>query len=104
VSESEQAQPILPRISMRWYFIVVVAISIVLTWLNQSSNQKSLVVTTILFAIAAGTFLMMAAGCFLIASLFGAVEKLFRNSELQTESPFADESMPPQIIPPSSRG
>jgi CHASE2 domain-containing sensor protein len=104
MSEPLATQPLLPRISMRWYFILVVLVAGFLTWLTRSEYQQSLVVVVVLLALATMCFLTMSAVCFLLAYSIGAMEKLSRKPEDQLQSPFAHEAMPPQIIPPDTRG
>lgn len=104
MNEPLAKQPLLPRVSMRWYFILVMGVAGFLTWLMQSEYQQSLVATIVLSSIAALFFLVTSAVCFLLAFSWGAMEKLSRRPEKQLQSPFAHETMPPQVIPPSSRG
>lgn len=104
MNEPVAKQPLLPRISMRWYFVLVVVVAGFLTWLTRSEYQQSLVAVVVLLAIAAAGFLALSAVCFLLAYAIGATEKLSRHPEEKLQSPFAHEAMPPQIIPPGSRG
>lgn len=95
-------QPILPRISMRWYFVIVAIVAGTIAWVLTSSYQQTLTAILLMLSLAAGVFLTMSSILFLIAYTIGSVEKILFKPEGQTHSPFAHETMPPQIIPPLS--
>ena len=87
---------------MRWYFVIVAVVGIVIAWVLTSEYQKTLFAILMLMGLAVGCFLILSAVLFLIAYAFGSVEKIFVASQEKTQSPFAHETMPPQIIPPVS--
>jgi glucan phosphoethanolaminetransferase (alkaline phosphatase superfamily) len=96
-------QPLLPRISMRWYFILALVVASFLTWLTRSAYQQSLLLVTILLAVSVACFLTLTAVCFFFAYMAGSLNKLLQKPAEHHHSPFAHESMPPQIIPPGTR-
>lgn len=99
-SHDSIAQPLLPRVSMAWFFIAVaivaIALGVVRTAEQGRALQGALVFTTLFIVIAA----ILSAGCFLIAFLFGAMERAVAPKQELPASPFSDGSLPPQIIPP----
>lgn len=102
MNEAQPFQPILPRISMRWYFVMVAIIGALIAWIMASEYQQTLTANILLLCLAVGSFLGLSAVLFLIAYAIGSVEKIFFRPEEQIQSPFAHETMPPQIIPPVS--
>lgn len=101
--DKHRFQPLLPRISMRWFFVLALIVAGALTWLLRSSYQEDLVLVLIAMSLGIVAFLTLSAVFFGIAFLVGAVEKIIVKKEDAVESPFATESMPPQIIPPTSK-
>ena len=102
MNDESPFQPILPRVSMRWYFVIAAAVAGVVAWVLASSYQQTLSAILLLLCLAASSFLVLSSLLFLVAYTIGSVEKILFKSEEQTHSPFAHETMPPQIIPPSS--
>lgn len=98
--DSQQSQPLLPRISMRWYFVLVLVVAFLVSVVFQSSNPKAWGMTLILLIGSTLFFFMIAAVCFLVAFLFGAVKQVVFYEPPKPESPFANETLPPQVIPP----
>jgi hypothetical protein len=98
--DSQQSQPLLPRISMRWYFVLVLVVAFLVSIVFQSSNPKAWGMTLILLIGATLFFFITAAICFLVAFAFGAVKQIVFYEPPQAESPFANETLPPQVIPP----
>jgi hypothetical protein len=103
-SEPEvMTQPWIPRYSMRWYFIIVTAVALLVTIVYRSGNPVAWTFTLCMILAAIAMFLLLSAVCFLAAYSFGNLKDSLFRSELQTQSPFAHETMPPQIIPPQIR-
>ncbi len=99
----ESPQPLFPRVSMRWYFVVATIVAAVIVWVSSwEDSQTTLIITSGLLALACCIFLLASATFFLFAYTLGAVEKILFQADQKLESPFAHEAMPPQIIPPSS--
>jgi len=102
MNENSRFQPVLPRISMRWYFVIVAVVGGLIAWVMTSEFQQTLTAILLLLCLAIGCFLGLSALLFLVAYTIGSVEKIFFQTEAQVQSPFANETMPPQIIPPVS--
>ena len=95
-------QPIAPAISMRWYFGLAAIIALAITMLARSESIKLQLLVGILLG-AVLTFLFVSAVLFSIALLVGAVNKILFAPAQTTQSPFASETLPPQVIPPQAR-
>lgn len=99
-SDAALAQPLLPRVSMAWFFvtvaIVAIALGVVRTAEQGRALQAALVFVTLFFFVTA----ILSASCFLIAFLFGAMERAVAPKQELPASPFSDGSLPPQIVPP----
>lgn len=98
----EEHQPLLPRFSMLWFFIVAVLVAIALFVIRAADQGQALasamVFTVIFLAVAA-----IASGlCFTIAFLLGSLERSVSGEEKQVSSPFSSGSMPEQIVPRKS--
>lgn len=102
MGDESKSQPLLPQISMRWYFVIVVVVGSLLAWVLTSDYQKTLSAILLFLGLASSCFLVLSSILFLLAYAFGSVEKIFLGAEEKTQSPFAHEAMPPQIIPPVS--
>lgn len=99
---STSHQPILPRISIRWYFAMLFIVACLVSVIIRSSDPQTWGMTLILLLGALSTFLVVSASCFLIAFLVGAVKEIVFSEPSQPQSPFATETLPPQVIPPQA--
>lgn len=98
--EYTEPQPLLPRFGMVWFFILVLIVAIALFVIRAADQAQALsaaMVFTVLFAFAT---LALSGMSFLVAYLFGALEKAVEGEQQRTGSPFIDGSLPEQIIPP----
>lgn len=99
---TSQPQPLLPQISMRWYFLVAGITAAMIVGIARQESSEKLGIIVGLLGLACMVFLTLSAFFFAIAYIVGAVESLLLHAEEQPESPFATETMPPQIMPPVS--
>lgn len=93
-----QPQPFAPSFSMRSYFLAVGLLGAMFAVVFLFGSTKLQVLFVILLA-AIALFLLCVALCFLVAFLIGALREVLFQPILKTESPFATEAMPPQVIP-----
>ncbi|HAC90731.1 MAG TPA: hypothetical protein DCF63_08870 [Planctomycetaceae bacterium] len=100
MNELTKRQPLLPQISMRWYFVAMLVVAILLTTFLRSSLNQYLEIALILTGVSALLFLALSAITFAMAYVIGATDKLAQQAQQKTESPFAYDSLPPQIVPP----
>jgi hypothetical protein len=80
----------------------MIVVTIVMVIAIRSSGDNTLLIclaATISFLVLLSIF---SAGLFVVAYIFGAVNRVFFDSELRPKSPFADGQMPPQIVPPTA--
>ncbi|MBX3423061.1 MAG: hypothetical protein KF752_16010 [Pirellulaceae bacterium] len=103
MTEPQTPQPLLPRFTMRWYFVTAAIIGVLITLIARSVYQQSLVAVGLLLLLATGMYLTFSALAFFAAYSVGAMEKLAGSSQPQPESPFAQDTLPPQLLPPSTR-
>ncbi len=101
MSESEQNQPLLPRIGMIWYFIVVVVVAIMLFVIRAAEQGQALAAAMAFTGLFLFVVALISGGCFVVAFLFGAMEKAFDSGREEPASPFiVDGSLPEQLVPP----
>lgn len=100
--ERHVAQPLLPRISMSWFFIVVTVIAIAFPLIRAADQGQALAAGLIMTGVFIVLFFVLSGICFLIAFLFGSTDRLLE-SQPQPESPFSDAGLPKQIVPPTSK-
>lgn len=93
-------QPLLPRISMGWFFIVVALVAVALILVRFADQGQALATAIIACLIFVILFLFFSAACFAIAYLLGATDQAVAESNPNPENPFSDAGLPEQIIPP----
>ena len=96
----ETPQPLMPRISMIWYFVVATLIAILAMIIMRAESRQPLAVAIVFTGMLLLFFLLIGGGAFLIAFAVGATEKMIAPKQTTPESPFIDGRLPPQIIPP----
>ena len=97
-----KVQPLAPAVSMRWYFIFVAALGVVIALAIRSGSVKLQILLGLLVCPIA-IYLLCSSVCFLIAYLVGSLNQIVFYQAQRPESPFANETLPPQIIPPQAR-
>ena len=97
-----KVQPLAPAVSMRWYFISVAALGVVIALAIRSGSVKLQILLGLLVCPVA-IYLLCSSVCFLIAYLVGSLNQIVFYQAQRPESPFANETLPPQIIPPQAR-
>lgn len=97
-----KVQPLAPAVSMRWYFISVAALGVVIAVAIRSGSGKLQLLLGLLVSPVV-IYLLFSSFCFLIAYLVGSLNQILFYQAQRPESPFANETLPPQIIPPQAR-
>lgn len=87
---------------MVWFFITVTILAIALMVIRAADQGQSLAAAMVFTAIFCCLLGMFFGGCFCIAYLLGATEKAIERVELKVQTPFADGTLPDQIIPPNN--
>ncbi len=100
IQGTDHSQPLLPRVSMVWYFIVVVLVAIALFIVRAAEQGQALAAALIFTCFFLLAVAFISAACFVVAYLLGAMEKALEGDREQTGSPFIDGSFPEQMIPP----
>lgn len=98
--DETQPQPLLPRLSMSWFFILVAVVAVSLFIIRAAEQGRVLqaaLVFTGLFVFLGAVF---SATSFLIAYALGSVERAVVGKSEEPASPFSDGSLPTQVIPP----
>ncbi|MCA9126478.1 MAG: hypothetical protein KDB22_05310 [Planctomycetales bacterium] len=95
-----EPQPLMPRISMRWFFIVVAIVAVALVIVRTASYGAALFAAIAFTAVFLALFALLSGVSFLFAYLLGATERAISKQGLVTESPFSDNKLPDQIVPP----
>lgn len=96
----QQGQPLLPRVSMVWYFVVVVLVAIALFVIRAAEQGQALAAALTFTCVFLLAVALISAACFIVAYLLGAMEKALEGDREKTASPFIDGSYPEQLIPP----
>ncbi len=97
--DETRPQPLLPRVSMIWFFIVVTVVAVSLFIIRAAEQGRVLqaaLVFTGVFVILTAVF---SAASFSLAYVLGAVERAVVGKSDVPTSPFSDGSLPPQVIP-----
>lgn len=94
-------QPLAPSISMRWYFVIATVVAVLVVWALRSGGSQLGIVFGLIFGALLFYFLISGI-CFLVAFLLGFLRAYSLPTEVP-QSPFATESLPPQILPPQAR-
>lgn len=94
------SQPFLPRIGMIWFFISVTMVALALGIIRAAEQGRALAAAMVVGFVFAVMVALVSGMCFLIAFMFGATEKRLAPSKPEVASPFADNTLPDQIIPP----
>lgn len=98
----QRPQAIAPSISIRTYFITVLVLSVLIALAIQSGSVRFQVLLGLLcFPVI--VFLVGSALTFMVALLVGALRQLLFQPVAETQSPFATEVLPPQVIPRQAR-
>jgi ABC-type microcin C transport system permease subunit YejB len=100
--DEPQPQPLLPRVGMSWFFIVVTMVAIALGVARAAEHGQSLQAATVVTLIFVGFYSVLATLCFLAAFMLGAMEKAFTDKRETPANPFSDGSLPEQIVPPKN--
>lgn len=98
----QQPQALAPSISIRSYFIAVLALGVVIATAIQSGSTRFQVLLGML-CIPIVVFLVCSAATFVVALVIGSLKQVLFQPVLKTESPFATEVLPPQVIPRQAR-
>lgn len=93
-------QPLLPRVGMKWYFVLAAAIAVVLAIVRASGQGRAVQVAIVLTGLMLVLFGIFSALSFLLAYAMGAAERATLDQNQSPASPFSYGSLPPQIIPP----
>lgn len=95
-------KPAASGVSMRWYFILTAIVGLSITVLIRMGSVKIRILVGLLL-LSILTFLFYVARYYVTAYFFGFLDQLLFSPTRKTQSPFAHETMPPQIIPPQTR-
>jgi hypothetical protein len=101
-SNTTGSQPLLPQVSMRWFFIIAGVIGLLCSLFAFQNGLTAWTIVLFQVLIAIGVFFAVLATLFQIAFFLGATKKVIVEPYQRTESPFASDTMPPQVIPPDS--
>ena len=93
-------QPFLPRIGLIWFFIVATLTAIALGIVRAADQGQALAAAMGFAALFLMVLAMLSGGAFLVAFMFGAMERAVEGEQEQVANPFIDGSLPEQIIPP----
>ena len=98
--QNAEHQPLLPRFGMAWFFVAILMVAIALFIVRAAEQGQSLaaamVFTSLFFLVTA----FISGSCFIVAFLFGAMERAIEGEQQEVGSPFIDGSLPDQIVPP----
>lgn len=97
-----ESQPFLPRVGMIWFFVIVTLVAVALGVVRSAEQGQSLAAAMVFLTIFVATFALLSGICFVVAFLFGAMEKAVAGEKERLASPFISGQMPEQIIPPTS--
>ncbi|MFN3191685.1 MAG: hypothetical protein ACE361_14335 [Aureliella sp.] len=98
--DSDLQQPLLPRFGMLWFFVAVVLVAIAL-FIVRAADQGQALAATIVFTVCFLCIMAFVSGmCFVVAFLFGAVERAVEGEQNKVESPFIDGKLPKQQVRP----
>ena len=96
-----EEQPLLPRIKMVWFFVIVTLLAVALGIVRATEQWRALVETLVVITVFALVFCVLSGSCFFVAYLFGAMERAFAGGDAEKPSnPFIDGTPPAQILPP----
>lgn len=93
-------QPWFPRFRMIWFFVAVVLVAVALFVIRAADQGQALAAAAVLTVVFVTIVCACSAASFLVAFLFGAMEKALEAEERTPTSPFIDGSLPDQIVPP----
>lgn len=99
-NQTSEPQPFLPRIRMVWFFVVVFVVAATLGIVRSAEQGRALAAALVFTTIFVGLCAFLSGACFTVAYLFGAMERAVTGQQNQPASPFSDDAMPEQIIPP----
>lgn len=102
MSDDASPQPILPRISMLWFFVVAGLVAVVLAIVRAAEQGRELQAAVVFTGVFVLLFGLLSALSFLVAYLLGSVERAVAGKSETPASPFSDGTPPPQIIPPQA--
>lgn len=95
-----EPQPFLPRVGILWFFVLMTLVAVAMGIVRAAEQGWSLLAALICLVIFVFVFALISCFSFVVAFLFGAMEKAMADDNQETASPFIDGSMPEQIIPP----
>ena len=99
-SQETQSQPLLPQVSMKWFFILTVMMAI-LIFIARAADQGDSLAFAIVFALLfVALFSAFCGFCFTVSFFLGSIEQAVIGDEENISSPFIDGKLPDQIIPP----
>lgn len=98
--DEDVKQPLLPRVSLIWFFIAITIVAIALGVVRAAEQGRSLSAAMVFSVLFIAIFAVSSSLCFLFAYLIGATEKAIAGGQETPQSPFSDGSLPEQIIPP----
>lgn len=85
---------------MVWFFIVVALVAVAM-YVVRAAEQGQALSAGMIFTLVFAFFVALTSGVsFVVAFLFGALEKAVEGEEQKVASPFIDGSLPDQIVPP----
>ena len=97
--QEQEPLPLLPQISMVWFFIIAAVVAIGLLIVSAVDDRRALPAALAYTAMFVAAFFGIGSLLFFIAYMFGATEHAVANPHA-TSNPFADGNLPPQLIPP----
>ncbi len=95
-----EKQPLLPRFRMIWFFVVAVIVALALFVVRAADQGDALAAASLLTIVFFSAVCLFSGGCFVVAFLFGSMEKAMEGEVQSPSSPFIDGSLPDQIVPP----
>jgi len=98
--EEDLPQPFLPRVRMIWLFVAITVVAIALGIIQAADQGQAFAAALVFTCIFILLFAIFSGASFLVAYLFGFVEKNLGESTVAS-SPFADGRLPEQVIPPA---
>lgn len=97
---SPASEPLLPRVSISWFFIAVSIVAVALLIIRAADQGKALAAAIAFTGVFALVTALISGACFVFAFLFGAIERAVRPDEEPLGNPFIDGSPPEQMVPP----
>ncbi|MGN6134834.1 MAG: hypothetical protein ACTHOU_10055 [Aureliella sp.] len=101
LDEATGSQPLLPRVRLIWSFVALTAAAVLIALVRQVDQGAALVTALVVTTAWLTVLFVMFSLLFLVTYALGLLENLLAPPQDDVLSPFANDRLPEQVVPPA---